>query len=83
MTTPDRTWTCGHCGQVCGDAAGGYGAITDQRGVLRASCSPMDPSTRPDCYRRVALGEPVGALIGVEPKPVGVEDIRKGDPVRS
>ena len=45
--------------------------------VLHASCSPVDPSQRPDCYRRVTeFSEPPGALGDVEPKPVGVEDIR-------
>ena len=78
MTTPNFTWTCAHCGQRCGGRGpGGYGAITGADGAIHASCSPDDPATRPDCYRRVTeFGEPVGALLGVEPKPAGVEDIR-------
>jgi hypothetical protein len=83
MTTPNFTWTCFHCGQVCGDTAGGYGAITDQKGILHASCSPANPSQRPDCYRRVTeFSEPPGALVDVEPKPVGVEDIRSPSTAR-
>jgi hypothetical protein len=27
-----------------------------------------------DCWRVTEFGEPVGALVGVEPKPVGVEE---------
>jgi hypothetical protein len=78
MTTPHVSWwTCYHCGQKCGDTAGGYGAITGQDGALHASCSPADPSQRPDCYRRITeFSEAPGALVGVEPKPVGVEAIR-------
>ncbi len=78
MTSPHIDhWICAHCGQRCGDYEGGYGAITDQVGAIRASCSPMVPG-RPDCYRRITeYGELVGALLGVEPKPSGVEDIRK------
>ena len=77
MTTPNFTWPCIHCGQRCGDQEGGYGAVTDAEGVLHASCSPSVPD-RPDCYARIMKhGEPVGALIGVEPLPAGVEDIRK------
>lgn len=76
MTTPNRTWTCAHCGQVCGDTKGGYGAVNNAAGALRASCSPS-VSGRPDCYRRITeYGEPVGALLDVDPKPPGVEDIR-------
>lgn len=76
MTTPNLTWKCAHCGQVCGDYAGGYGAITDQEGVLHGACHPND-ETRPDCYRRITVyREPVGALVGMEPLPAGVEDIR-------
>ena len=76
MTTPNFTWTCAHCGQRCGDYAGGYGAITGTDGAIHASCSPTDHA-RPDCYRRITVyNEPVGALLGVEPKPAGVEDIR-------
>jgi hypothetical protein len=71
------TWTCFHCGQRCGDTAGGYGAIIGRDEVLHASCSPLDPSARPDCYSRVTeYGEPPGALRDVDPKPVDVEDIR-------
>jgi len=77
MTTPNFTWTCYHCGQRCGDAEGGYGAITGPDGAIHASCSPLDPGTRPDCYQRIKLGEPIGALRDVRPLPVGVEDIRK------
>ena len=69
------TWACAHCGQVCGDYAGGYGAIADARGTIRL-CHPNDPA-RPDCYRRISIwNEAQGALIGIEPKPGGVSDIR-------
>lgn len=79
MTTPNFEYDCYHCGQRCGGRTeGGYGAITGTDGAIHAACSPDDPSTRPDCYRRVTeFHEPVGALRGVEPKPVGVEGIRK------
>jgi hypothetical protein len=76
MTTPNFTWTCAHCGQRCGDTEGGYGAITGRDGAIHASCSPS-VKWRPNCYERVTKhGEPVGALIGVEPKPAGIQDIR-------
>jgi hypothetical protein len=71
-------YDCYHCGQRCGGRTeGGYGAITGPDGAIHASCSPDDPSKRPDCYRRVTeFGEPAGALRDVDSKPVGVEDIR-------
>ena len=60
-----------------GRTKGGYGAITGPDGAIHASCSPDDPTKRPDCYRRITeFGERPGALVGVEPEPVGVEDIR-------
>jgi len=65
--------TCAHCGQTCGDYAGGYGGVNygDLRGTIPL-CHPNEPG-RPDCYRRrTVYGEPLGALIGVEPKPPGV-----------
>ena len=77
MTSPNFTWKCAHCGQVCGDTEGGYGAVIGADGAIHASCSPLDPGTRPDCYVRVnEYHEPVGALLGVDPLPAGVEDIR-------
>jgi hypothetical protein len=77
MTTPNFTWTCAHCGQKCGDQEGGYGAVTDAAGAIRAACSPA-VAERSDCYRRVReFGEPLGALQDVDPKPAGVEDIRQ------
>lgn len=76
MTTPLSEWDCYHCGRRCGGRTeGGYGAITGTDGAIHAACSPDDPSTRPDCYQRVALGEHPGALRGVDPLPAGVEDI--------
>ena len=70
-------YDCYHCGQQCGGRTpGGYGAITGLDGAIRAACSPDDPATRPDCYRRVALGERPGALRGVDPLPVGIDGIR-------
>jgi hypothetical protein len=49
-------------------------------------CHPDDPSL-PDCYRRVTVyWEPVGALLGMEAKPAGVEAIMRvedGKPVLS
>lgn len=77
-------YDCYHCGQRCGGRTeGGYGAITGPDGAIHAACAPDDPSKRPDCYRRViALGEAPGALRGVEPLPVGVDDIRK-EPVQT
>lgn len=73
-----NTYVCYHCGQECGGrTAGGYQSILGPAGDIRAACSPDDPATRPDCGRRVnAFHEPAGALRGVEPLPVGVEDIR-------
>lgn len=77
-TPNDLPKTCAHCGQVCGDYDGGYGAVTDEAGVLRASCHPTAPG-RPDCYRRITVyAEPVGALRDIDPKPVGVEGIISG-----
>lgn len=79
MTTPNFEWNCYHCGQRCGGRLpAGYGAIIGPDGAIHASCSPDDPAIQPDCYRRVTeFGEPTGALRGVEPKPVGVENIRR------
>lgn len=66
------TWACAHCGQVCGDYAGGSGSVTFDSGPLVRLCHPDDPA-RPDCYRRVTVyREPLGALIGADPKPPGV-----------
>lgn len=78
MTTPNFEYDCYHCGQRCGGRTpGGYGAITGPDGAIHAACSPDDPGTRPDCYRRVTEhGESAGALVGIDPPPVGVEDIR-------
>jgi hypothetical protein len=81
MTTPNLEWTCYHCGGRCGGRlASGYGALTGEftpDGAIHASCHPDDPTKQPDCYRRITeFSEPPGALVGVEPKPVGVEDIR-------
>ena len=77
MTTPNTTKICAHCGQVCGDYEGGYWNVTDETGAIRAACSPMIPS-RPDCHRRVTeFGEPLGALRDINPKPAGIEDIRR------
>lgn len=79
MTTPLSEWDCYHCGQRCGGRTeGGYRAITGRDGAIHAACSPDDPAKRPDCYRRVTeFGEPAGALVSVEPLPVGIEDIRE------
>jgi hypothetical protein len=73
-----NAYDCYHCGQRCGGRTpGGYGAITGTDGAIHASCSPDDPETRPDCYRRVTeFGEAAGALIGTDPKPTGITDIR-------
>lgn len=78
MTTPNFEYDCHHCGQRCGGRTpGGYGAITGLDGAIHASCSPDDPTTRPDCHRRVTeFAEPPGALVGVQPLPTGVNDIR-------
>lgn len=74
-------YECHHCGQACGGRGeGGYGAITGLDGAIHAACSPDDPTKRPDCYRRViALGETPGALRGIDPLPVGVEDIIRAE----
>jgi hypothetical protein len=81
MTSPNFTKICAHCGLVCGDTEGGYGAVTDEAGAIRASCSPSVPG-RPDCYARITkYGEPLGELLGIEPKPSGVEDIRNPGPL--
>lgn len=75
---PERT--CAHCGQRCGDYAGGLGGILTADGGIDLchpnGVPPAGPVTRPDCYRRVTVyGEPLGALVNVEPKPAGIEDI--------
>ena len=76
MTTPNFTWTCIHCGQRCGDRRAATGRSLTRRAYPRI-VQPVRTG-RPDCYARVTeYGEPVGALIGVEPMPAGVEDIRK------
>jgi hypothetical protein len=77
MTTPLSEWTCYHCGERCGGrSAAGYGSIIAEDGSLHASCHPDDPTTRPDCYRRVTVyHERPGALREVRPLPVGVEGI--------
>lgn len=71
-------YNCYHCSERCGGRGpGGYGSITGLDGAIHAVCSPHDPATRPDCYRRVTeLGEPAGALRDVRPLPVGVNDLR-------
>ena len=69
-------YTCAHCGQTCGDYAGGYGGVNygDLRGTIPL-CHPNEPG-RPDCYRRVSVWrENLGALRDVDPKPAGVEGI--------
>ena len=67
-------YTCAHCGQTCGDYAGGFGGVDYGEGTIPL-CHPNDPG-RPDCYRRRTVwAEPLGALIGVDPKPAGVEGI--------
>jgi hypothetical protein len=78
MTTPLSEWDCFHCGRRCGGRLPtGYAAITGLDGALHAACSPDDPAKYPDCHRRVAeFGEQPGALVGVDPLPVGVEHIR-------
>jgi hypothetical protein len=78
MTTPLSEWECFHCGQRCGGRSPrGYAALTSLSEPLHATCSPDDPSLYPDCHRRITeFGEPAGALAGVDPLPVGVEDIR-------
>jgi hypothetical protein len=82
MTTPLSEWDCYHCGQRCGGRLEtGYGALTGEftlDGAIHASCHPDDPEKHPDCWRRVTeFGETPGALRGVDPLPVGVEDIRR------
>ena len=79
MTTPNFEYDCYHCGQRCGGRTeGGYGAIIGLDGAIHAACSPDDLTKRPDCYQRIQyFGEPPGALRGVDPLPVGLEDIRK------
>ena len=57
-----------------------YAGITLPDGSGNVICSPDDPTKRPDCYHRVTVyGEPPGALRGVEPLPVGIENIRKAE----
>ena len=63
---------CAHCGQVCGDYAGGWSSVTRPDGSMAPLCHPNDPE-RPDCYRRVTVyHEPLGTLLGVRPLPAGV-----------
>ena len=58
---------CAHCGRT--PAAGYAGGVNGER-----LCHPDDRSL-PDCYRRVTVyHEPVGALVGVEPKPAGIRN---------
>jgi hypothetical protein len=78
MTTPNFEWTCVHCGQMCGGTLPtGYAALGSTTRHVSATCSPDDPAKYPDCNRRITEhGEPVGALVGVDPLPVGVENIR-------
>src|SRR6266487_1850046 len=77
MTTPNFTWTCFHCGQICGDTAGGYGAITDQKGILHASCSPDNPGQRLDCFRRLPEFSLLPCTpVVVDPDTLGPESIR-------
>lgn len=65
MTPGERP--CGHCGR--------HGATAWAEGVHL--CHTGDPAL-PDCYRRVTVySEPVGALLGIDPKPGGVRDIRR------
>jgi hypothetical protein len=77
-TTPAKT--CAHCGQTCGDYAGGLGGILTADGgidLCHPNGLPGEPVLRPDCYRRVTVyREPLGVLTGVEPKPAGIQDIR-------
>jgi hypothetical protein len=69
-------YICGHCGQICGDRAGGLGVAPDGHGYTINVCHP-DTSARPDCYRRITVyGERPGALIPLAVKPAGVEEIR-------
>lgn len=73
-----RTWICGHCGQQCGDQAGGHATVTAAPGNPVPVCHPDDPA-RPDCYRRVTVyAEPLGALLAADPKPAGVTGITGG-----
>lgn len=77
MTTPLMEWDCYHCGERCGGRSPrGYAALSGPDIPLHATCSPADPGLYPDCHHRIELGEPAGALRGVRPLPVGVEDIR-------
>jgi hypothetical protein len=79
MTTPLMEWDCYHCGERCGGRSPrGYAALSSLTEPLHATCSPEDTTRYPDCHRRITeYGEPVGALVNVEPKPVGIENIRK------
>lgn len=81
MTTPLSEWDCFHCGRRCGGTSPrGYAALSSLDMPLRATCSPDDPALYPDCHRRITeFGEAAGALRDVDPKPVGVEDIIRGD----
>jgi hypothetical protein len=55
---------CAHCGQVCGDYAGGLGGILTAGGSIdlcHPNGLPDEPVMRPDCYRRVTIyGEKTG-----------------------
>lgn len=80
----DGTRTCAHCGQVCGDYEGGYGAVTADDGTLLPLCHPNAPG-RPDCYRRVTVyHESLGALLDADPKPDRISGIvKEPDRIRS
>lgn len=68
---------CAHCGQVCGDYAGGLAGVMGH-GLALVLCHPNDPA-RPDCYRRVTVyHEEIGALKQADPKPAGIESIIGG-----
>jgi hypothetical protein len=75
MTDPaSEEAMCGHCGRQGAEAYSGPG-IYARRGT--PLCHPSDTSL-PDCYRRVGVwAEPVGALLGYDVKPAGVEAYRQ------
>lgn len=59
LPPPDSgiAYTCGHCGRVCGDSAGGYGSVNNVH-----LCHP-NAHNRPDCYRLVTVyHRPLGEL---------------------
>lgn len=63
---------CAHCGRP----KQGYAGIWLMKLIFSVCHTGNTTSGPPDCYRRImTYDEPVGALIGVDPLPEGIQDI--------